>query len=206
MTDVSPLGPGLSTGGPAPAGRAGGWGMRRLLLVALAVGFVAFAASGIATYAGVSSSRSAVGPVECEGGGAGRCIPSLKSASVINALKAQGHDCSTEPGDWVCALGIGEVRYESRLVEVGDQIGEYLTTVRKPDGSPPSNTTVEYLVWLACLPFADDPATESDIRNWVTQRLNDSKDAKVKIAKYGYELDTSDPGYIMLKVRGVTPQ
>jgi hypothetical protein len=164
-------------------------------------GLVAFLAAGAGCFALVSASRDTTGPIDC---GGDRCIPTLRVGPVVDALKSQGHDCGLDGGDWACKLSIGAVYYEASIgVAPGDQITEVQGTVTKPEDSPLSARSVNYLVWLASLPFAGDKPTTSKTRTWVTERVKDSKDSKAKISGYEYELDSSNPHHIELSVRGM---
>ncbi|GIH19453.1 hypothetical protein [Rugosimonospora africana] len=172
-----------------------------MLITALAAALVGLLAAGIGCFALVTSSRDAPGPTECDGD---TCIPTLRAAPVVAALKSQGHECRIDGDGWVCDLDIGDVHYE---LEVGitseDQIYEVRAEVTKPEDAQLSAQSLNYLVWAASLPFGDDKPTMSEIRSWVTGRAKDNKDSKAKISGYEYELDSSNPHTITFTFRGV---
>jgi hypothetical protein len=176
---------------------------KRLLGIALAVGFVAMVASGWAGYSMVNRARGGTGPTGC--GGVVRCIPSLPASSVVDALKSRGHQCTPDDLGWGCELTIGDTRYEVDLAVSKGLVSDVLARIAYP-GDEPSETDASYLKWLACLPFGDDPATVTAVTDWLSDHVDDEKDATVKIAGYGYELRTAAENTLFLEVRGVTPQ
>lgn len=151
------------------------------------LGVVALLGAGAGTYLGVSNYRSSLaGPADC---GGRRCIPNLKVADVRTAMESRGFQCESDSG-WTCRLQIGVVEYTVYLDVIGDHIADLLAQVVYPEDITPGETTLSYLVWLAQLPYADDPEFMSDIRNWIEQKVSaGAENARAKIGGYGYELN-----------------
>lgn len=172
---------------------------KRFLVIALVVGVVTTAASGWAGFSMVSQARGGTGSEGC--GGVLRCIPSLPVASVVDVLKARGHQCTSDGMDTKCELSIGDTRYEVLLSESKGLISGFLTTVTYP-GDKPSDTDASYLKWLACLPFGDDPTTVTAVTKWLSDRVDAKQDATVRIAGYKYELTTKGENALSLDMEG----
>jgi hypothetical protein len=196
MTTIPPIQP---AGAPlvSPVGKPARW--RRALVIAVALGLVGFLAAGIGAYAAVSSYRSAQGTVSCTG--AWGCIPGLKASKVVEAVKAQGHECAFK-NSWTCELWIGPIKFETQLSVSQGYISAVDLRVVRPDGDQASSAIMPYLLWFASLPYAGDAATVSDIKNWLTQQVEARKKTKAKIGDYSYELDAAKPTFISLYFRG----
>jgi hypothetical protein len=173
---------------------------KRLLLTGLALGLVAAIAAGAGGYAAVRGSQSAEGPVDC--GGVNRCIPVLKPATVFDALKSQGHECTQDGVTWTCRLLIGVKRFEASFSVIRGLINSYDATISAPGGVVGGERATAYLVWLASLPYGNDPVLLGQIRTWVTEQVDAGKRTEVRIGDYSYEMDTSRKDIIRFDVRG----
>jgi hypothetical protein len=200
-----PVGPppvGLPSAGPPPVGPPPGGKQRRwsrVLVIAAAVGLVGLLAAGIGTYVAVSSYQSGKRIVSC---GAYECIPGLKASSVIEALKAQGHECKAEEYSTTCELSIGPIRFEARM-EVSKGLIPSATVSVDTIGDQASSSAMPYLLWFAVLPYADDSATMADIRNWLTQQVEGHKTTKATIGDFEYEVKADKVEHTEVSFRGM---
>jgi hypothetical protein len=180
---------------------------RRLVVAGLATGLIAAAGAGIASYTGVRNTKYADGPVDC--GGVSRCIPNLKPATAVEALKSQGHDCARADGRiWKCNLQAGLNQYETSFSVARNQdlIDGYQGSIRGPAGTTRGDATTSYLVWLASMPYADDPVLLSEIKAWVGQQVDGGRQAEARIGDYSYEFDASRPESVSLSITGRPPR
>lgn len=191
--------PAVPPSSPTPAASSGRRSLR-WVVVAVVLGVVALLGAGIGTYLGVSNHRSNLpGPADC---GRGRCIPTLKAADVRAALEDRGFQCESD-SSWMCQLEVGVTDYSVYLTVTGDHISDLYATVFYPEDVTPSATSLSYLVWLAQLPYANDPEFMSDIRNWIEQKVSEgTENARANIGGYGYELNVKQQG-LDLSVRSV---
>lgn len=177
---------------------------RRQVFIAIVGALVTFVASGVTTFSVVriASGGGTPEPVEC---GGYLCIPSLRAEAVINSLQAQGHHCGADGREWVCQLQAGAVRYQMRIHEESGGVAEPWFDITKPQAVQPTERMLDYMTWVAALPFADDAATTADIRNWLRQQIRDAKDSTAKIAGYTYAVRASNRRDIGLSVKGIRP-
>jgi hypothetical protein len=146
-----------------------------------------------------------------------RCIPSLQSAAVIDALKSKGYGCNSRNGQgleglvqWECDLRIGATKYSLNMGTLRGHINTVLAEVsiqanRSAQGGKggTASGTVPYLLWFASLPFADDPLTVADVKAWLTRQVQSGKKATVNIAGYRYEVDASEEGAASFDMQGM---
>jgi hypothetical protein len=193
-------GPAPRPPGPPPAApkRTG----RRLVVVAVVTVFV-LALGGLGGFALGGGFSDPVGrPTTCRG--PGRCIPTLNSNDVIEAVKGQGHTC-TEESDWVCELAIGDSEFELRMTTSVDAplIGALLVTVGYPEGERPGKAVRSYLTWMASLAYGNDPVTTAEVTTWLERQLDAGEDGKLLVGSFEYSLTAFRPGSVRFEFRGI---
>lgn len=188
--------------GPEPQSR-GGLTWRRVLLVAAAAAVVGMGGTGVAAYLVTGAQEKAKTNVDC---GAFRpCIPSLKAATVLDALTQRGHECvKDENGDWGCKLSIGETNYEARVHERKGLINEYTARVSSPDGREVTPSKLTYLLWFAALPYGNDPILAGQIEGWLTEKVEKLESAQATIGGYRYDVEADKARNLLVSVMGVT--
>jgi hypothetical protein len=176
-------------------------GTRKWLITSVA-GLIALAGAGAGSFAAVRANAGQVGSAPCPVS-YGRCIPSMRSADVISALKAKGHECAIESTGWLCTIRIGDASYEARLRTPGGQLASaYVSTRSATDGI--TRGAKAYMSWFAELPFADDPQMVAYVDDWLTQQIDAGKKVTAEIAGYRYELNASNSkGYVTFDVEGL---
>ena len=170
---------------------------RRLRLVALVVALVMLVAGGAGGYLLTRSERKTSYRASC---GNLYCIPSLKASSVIDALKGRGFSCAEKPSGAECRLRVGDTTYQSRVSDKDDLIYSYENSVNTHTAGEASPSTRAFLVWLAALPFSDDPVLTEEISGWLIPRLSGGADVKAVIGGYNYSLTALDQQYLRLDV------
>jgi hypothetical protein len=172
---------------------------RRVILFSAVAAAIGFAAAGGATYAVVSGQQKAYGTARCA---KVRCIPSLPAESVMDALRRKGHDCNGQSGrSWACELRIGETWYTTTAGIVDGLIGDITGTIVYPQDSPITPTRSAYLVWLATLPYGNDPVITADITAWITKHMRTGEDANATIGGYVYAISADPSRGLTLTVR-----
>lgn len=183
---------------PMPATDSGKRRWRKPLRVSLAVGMVAFLLAGIPVYSVSNAIRTGPGPSGC-------CIPRLKAASVVEALKSKGHECSDDQYGVSCELRIGRYGYETR-VETSDDglINDLSGKVSFPEGEAVGLNSISYLVWVASVPYAHDPQFMAEIKDWVTIQVQSGREVTANVGRYGCQLDASNPTTASVRILMVT--
>ncbi|WP_214416802.1 hypothetical protein [Sphaerisporangium fuscum] len=180
----------------------------RTWLIASAAGLIALAGAGAAGYTVTARAQAAVtGPVPCAPDTYKRCIPSLKFDQVLDALKAQGHQCGMRSGyaeSWKCELYVGNAGFEMGLEAPAGGISEVSVEVRCGTDGEITRGARSYISWLATLPFADDPQTVAYVGKWLTRQIDGRKDVRSEIAGYKYEVYASGgKGQVSVRFRAV---
>jgi hypothetical protein len=170
---------------------------RRLRLIALAVALVTLVGGGTGGYLLTRSERKTSYRASC---GNLYCIPSLKASSVIDALKRRGFTCVDKLTGTECQLRIGDTQYQSRVMDKDDLIYGYDNSVNVHGVREASASTKAFLVWLAALPFSDDPVLTEEINGWLIPRLSGGADVTAIIGGYQYRLAALDQQYVRLAV------
>jgi hypothetical protein len=158
---------------------------RRLCLISLAVALVMLVAGGASGYLLASDARKTSYRASC--GNRSYCIPSLKVASVIDALKGRGFTCAEKASDWECRLRIGDTRYESNIAHKDGLIYRFDNSVNT-ERREVADSTKAFLVWFAAMPFSNDPVLAEEIDGWLMPRLSGGTDTRVTIGGYFYSL------------------
>jgi hypothetical protein len=171
---------------------------RRLILLSAIAAAIGLAAAGGATYAVVSGQQKAYGTARCA---KVRCIPSLPPESVMDALRGKGHHCRQSGGSWICELHIGETWYTTTAGVVDGLIGDITGTIVYPQDSPISPARSAYLVWLATLPYGNDPVVTADITAWITKHMRVGENASATIGGYFYAISADRDRGLTLTVR-----
>ncbi|RSM54643.1 hypothetical protein DMB66_37510 [Actinoplanes sp. ATCC 53533] len=206
VSNMQPPAPPGATGPPGPIGPIGpvaqpavdpvrAW--RRLRLIALAVALVTLVAGGTGGYLLTRSERKASYRASC---GNLYCIPSLKASSVLDALKGRGFTCTEKLNGPECELRIGDTTYRSRVSDKDDLIYSYDSSVNTHTAGEAPASTKAYLVWLAALPFSDDPVLTEEISGWLLPRLSGGADVTATIGGYQYRLSALDQQNLRLAV------
>lgn len=197
MGDLRPDG-GLTMQPPAPSTDAAKRAWRRLWLLALAVALVMVVGGGASGYLLTRAVKQTSHRATC---GNLYCIPTLKAASVIDALKGQGFTCVEDSvTSWKCELRIGDTQYRSRLSHRDGLILSFDDSVSTGKTGEASASTKAYLVWFAALPFSDDPVLTEQIDGWLLPRLSGGADTRATIGGYSYRLTATDQQYLSLYV------
>jgi hypothetical protein len=184
--------------GHGPAGR-GGLTWRRVLLAAAVAALLGMVGAGTAAYLGAGGHQKARTSADC--GNTQRCIPSLKTATVVDTLTQRGHECAEEEyGAWVCALAIGETEYQARLGVWHGLINELSVSVRSPDGREVTPGKLAYLFWFAALPYGDDPTLVGQIEGWITEKVEKLENAQATIGGYRYDMTADPAGSLEIRV------
>jgi len=170
---------------------------RRLRFVALMVALVMLVAGGAGGYLLTRSERKTSYRASC---GNLYCIPSLKASSVVDALQGRGFTCASKPSGSECELRIGNTTYRSRVSNKNGLIYSYDNSVNSHSAGEASASTKAFLVWLAALPFSDDPVLIEEINGWLLPRLGGGADVKATIGGYNYSLTALDQQYLRLAV------
>jgi hypothetical protein len=182
-----------------------GLGPLRVLLIALLVGLCCCAAGGFGGYVWADRETPDFGPSSC-GDSAHDCIPRLDAATVIGALRAQGHECRESAGRWTCGLQIGVTEYSLSLQAISGQVHSYSARVSTSVDGPPSKEALSYLSWLAQLPYAHDPVFAGRIDSWLIRQIEKGGRTAASVGGYGYELKARDEKVIDLAVGTAVPR
>jgi hypothetical protein len=181
----------------------------RIVVTAILLGGFAFTAGGIGGYAAASWLTPQFGPTPCVGS-AKACIPDLEAASVISALKAQGHTCTKSADNRNCVLQIGLTQYAFTLQMVGGQVHTYSAQVSTViDGAPssevarPSKSAMTYLEWSARLPYAHEPEFGAEIDSWLHRQVDTRARTVADVGGYRYEIDATAGNIVDLDVDAV---
>lgn len=189
--------PGSPAGLPATT-RVRSW--RRVLMVAAIVGLLGALVAGVGAYLPSNRYQATATTVPCR---RVVCIPVLKASAVIDALKAKGHPCEQERDHhWKCELMVGTLTFETTIEEVEGLISDVSVLVVRPPEEEPTAAVMDYLLWLAALPYTADEALTEEINDWVVDRIEADEDAEAEIGGYNYYVVTSNPGSIRLRVIG----
>ncbi|MEH1127808.1 hypothetical protein [Micromonospora sp. CPCC 206061] len=184
--------------GTAPD-RRGGLSWRRVLLVGAVAAVVGLAGAGIAGYLVIGGQEKARTSANC--GTLQRCIPSLKAATVVDALTQRGHECAEqEQGARVCTLAIGETKYQALLAVWDGLIADMNVSVWSPEGREVTPGRLAYLFWFAALPYGDDPTLVGQIEGWITEKVEKLESAQATIGGYRYEITVEEARNLEIRV------
>lgn len=181
----------------APVQAPGGRRPPRLLVVAVA-GLVAFLAAGAGAYLIARDHRTYQVTQSC---GGHNCIPALRTAALVEALKGRGHTCKQEGREWFCDLMVGSVHFKVWVSDADGHIHRISAEVFHAEKEKVTKAGKTYLAWFAILPYRDDAAATAEIRNWLTEQLEAGKETKATILDYQYVLTTPKDGGVSLDIR-----
>jgi hypothetical protein len=178
--------------------------MRRLVLVASAVGLVALLGGGAGGYAVARDARLGEQTARC---GGTRCVPGLAPATLVDALKQKGFACEEGNfGSWTCRLTIAGTDFRAYVDSHEGLITELSGSAEPGYADEVPTTTRSFLTWLGSVPVSHDPVAAGEIRGWLDQRFEGGEDARATIGAYRYELTAANKEALRLRVRVVEEQ
>ncbi|GIJ27948.1 hypothetical protein Vqi01_31100 [Micromonospora qiuiae] len=171
-----------------------------MLMVSAIVGLLGALVAGVGAYLPTNRYQATATTVPCR---RVVCIPVLKASTVVDALRAKGHPCEQERDRyWKCELVVGTITFETTIDEVEGLISDVSVLVARPADEEPTEAVMDYLLWLAALPYTADEALTEEVNNWVIDRIEANEDTEAEIGGYNYTVTTSSPGSIRLRISG----
>ncbi len=167
------------------------------MLLALLVGVLTLAGSGVGMFLLANRSGPETGPGRCSSNYFG-CIPTLPFESVQAVLTENGFACNAdqyggESTSVLCELEAGYTEFRVTFDLYNDRIRSYYGyLVTQQDVPQPSESAQAFLIWLAGLPFGADPEALRVAQDWVAGHIGEEERAEVVIRGYSFSLEQSD--------------